>query len=51
VKQKEPDKGSKLLLNAYLIDRYPDRFDEPVIDERGAVLIDRICAIWSGPDS
>lgn len=51
VKQKELNKGSKLLLNARLIDEHPDVFDEAAIDARGAWLADRIVEIWPGPDS
>lgn len=51
VKQKELNKGSKLLLNAQLIEDHADRFDEQAIDERGARLAERIISIWPGPTS
>ena len=50
-KQKELNEHSKLLLNARLIDEYPDVFDEAAIDARGAWLADRIINIWPGPDA
>ena len=40
-----------LLLNARLIDEYPERFDDDAIDERGAHLADRVLSIWPGPDA
>jgi hypothetical protein len=49
VKQKAILLHSKLLLNAELIERYPDLFDEAAIDERTAVLARRICEIWPRP--
>lgn len=49
VKQKAIFLHSKLLLNAELIERYPDLFDEAAIDERTAVLARRICEIWPRP--
>lgn len=49
-KQKELNKRSKLLLNAYLVDEYPDAFDEHSIDERSHRLAERVLAIWPGPD-
>jgi hypothetical protein len=51
VKQKELNKGSKLLLNALLIDDFSDSFDETAIQARGASLADRIISIWPGPSS
>ena len=51
VKQKELNKGSKLLLNARLIDEHPDIWDEAAIDARGARLADRLLALWPGPDA
>jgi hypothetical protein len=48
-KQKQLNKGSKLLLNAYLIEEYPDAFDEAAIDARGNDLAERVLAIWPGP--
>jgi hypothetical protein len=50
-KQGELNKGSKLLLNQQLVERYPDVFDEKAIDERGEFLAERILLIWPGPDS
>jgi hypothetical protein len=51
VKQKQLNKGSKLLINQWLIDEFPDRFDESSIDRRGEWLADRIVSIWPGPDA
>jgi hypothetical protein len=50
-KQKYLNKSSKLLLNARLVEDYPDRFDEQAIDARGASLAERIISIWPGPDA
>ena len=51
VKQKALNTGSKLLLNAHLVDQYPDAFDESSIDARTADLTKRVIAIWPGPDA
>ena len=51
VKQKGLNKSSKLLLNAQLIEDYPEVFDEKAIDARGASLANSIIAIWPGPES
>jgi uncharacterized protein DUF262/uncharacterized protein DUF1524 len=51
VKQKQLNKGSKLLINQWLIDEFPDRFEESSIDRRGEWLADRIISSWPGPDA
>lgn len=51
VKQREMNKGSKLLLNQHLVDSYPEVFDEDSIDERGAFLAEQVLQIWPGPDA
>lgn len=51
VKQKELNRGSKLLLNARLIEEHPEIFDETAIDARGVFLADRVLSIWLGPDA
>lgn len=48
-KQKELNRNSKLLLNARLIDEYPEAFDEATIDARGSLISDRILSVWPGP--
>jgi len=48
-KRKQLGKGSKLLLNAEIIDSYSESFDEGCIDARTALLAERIRAIWRGP--
>jgi Protein of unknown function DUF262/Protein of unknown function (DUF1524) len=50
-KQKELNRHSKLLLNARLIDEFPDVFDEDAIERRGGWLAERIVSIWPGADS
>jgi hypothetical protein len=45
------NKESKLLLNVELIESYPDSFDEAAVEERGARLVERICAFWPGPEN
>jgi hypothetical protein len=50
-KQKELNLHSKLLLNGRLIDEYPELFDEPAIDARGAFLAQQIITVWPGPDA
>jgi hypothetical protein len=40
---------SLLKLNAMLRDRYPERFDERSVDERGAQLAEIIIQLWPGP--
>lgn len=42
---------SLLLLNARLVDEYPDVFTEADIDQRSRVLAERICKVWPGPAS
>ncbi|MEX2211237.1 MAG: DUF262 domain-containing protein [Gaiellaceae bacterium] len=49
-KQKGLNAESRLLLNARLIERYPERFDEEAIAERTRWLVSQFCAIWPGPD-
>lgn len=51
VKQRELNKGSKLLINQHLVDSYPEVYDEESIDERGAFLAERVLQIWPGPDA
>ena len=41
---------AKLLLNARLVDRYRDGFDEDKIDQRTRGLVETICKIWPGPE-
>jgi hypothetical protein len=50
-KRKALNKVTRLLLNVELIDNYPDAFDEASIDQRSALLADRILALWPGPDN
>ena len=50
-KQKNLNLGSKLLLNAHLVEDYPDVFDEQSIGARGKSLAERIISIWPGPNS
>jgi hypothetical protein len=50
-KQTKLNKGSKLLINQWLIDEFPDRFDESSIDRRGEWLADRLISIWPGPEA
>jgi hypothetical protein len=50
-KRKELNKATRLLLNVELIDDHPEAFDEAAIDARGAVLADRILALWPGPEA
>lgn len=45
------NKATRLLLNAELIEDYPDVFNEAAIDARSALLADRILALWPGPDA
>lgn len=49
-KQRALNAESRLLLNARLVESYPDRFDETAITERTELLLERICAIWPGPE-
>ena len=49
MKQKELNAGSKLLLNARLIEQYPVVFDEDAINARGLFLADRVLSLWPGP--
>jgi len=49
VKRKELGKGSKLLLNGEILDRYAESFDEQCIDARTQLLAQRVCKIWPGP--
>ena len=44
------NQSSKLLLNVELVATGGSPFDEAAIDERGALLAERICAIWPGPE-
>lgn len=50
-KQPELNRGSKLLLNAELLERYAGGFDERAIDERSTLLAKRVCEIWPRPDA
>jgi len=50
-KRKHLGKGSKLLLNAEILETYAESFDEQCIDARTLVLAQRICGIWSGPEA
>lgn len=49
-KQKGLNAESRLLLNARLIDSYPDTFDEAAVAERTQWLVEQICEIWAGPE-
>ena len=49
VKQKELNRVSKLLLNARLIEEYPDTFDEEAVSARGTFIANRIVSLWPGP--
>lgn len=49
-KQKSLNAESRLLLNARLIEIYPEAFDEAAVVERTKWLVSRICGIWSGPE-
>jgi hypothetical protein len=49
-KQKALNAESRLLLNARLIESYPEHFDETAVAERTTWLVTRICAIWPGPE-
>lgn len=50
-KQAALNQSSKLLLNVELTTTYGKSFDEAAIDQRGAALADRICAIWPSPEA
>ncbi|CAN5482653.1 hypothetical protein BH20CHL6_BH20CHL6_03970 [soil metagenome] len=50
-KRPELNRGSKLLLNTELLERYAGGFDERAIDERTTLLAKRVCEIWPGPDA
>jgi Protein of unknown function DUF262/Protein of unknown function (DUF1524) len=49
-KQRALNAESRLLLNARLVETYPETFDEAAVAERTRVLIERVCAIWPGPE-
>jgi hypothetical protein len=49
-KQRALNAESRLLLNARLVETYPETFDEAAVAERTRLLIERICAIWPGPE-
>jgi hypothetical protein len=42
-------KHSLLKLNTLLAERYPERFDEHAVDERGEALAEEIIQAWPGP--
>lgn len=43
--------GTKLLLNAELMNMFGSRFDEGAIDRRSVLLATRVCSIWPGPEA
>lgn len=49
-KQKALNAESRLLLNARLIEGYPEVFDEAAVAERTKWLVSRMCEIWPGPE-
>jgi len=49
-KQRALNAESRLLLNARLVETYPEHFDESSVTDRTRMLIERICAIWPGPE-
>jgi hypothetical protein len=49
-KQRALNAESRLLLNARLVETYPETFDEAAVAERTRLLIERVCAIWPGPE-
>ena len=50
-KREELAKHARLRLNAELVRRNPDHFDENVVDARGVELADLLIQEWPGPDS